>query len=80
MEYIGYILLFFGLIASLYWQVRFLVIAYGRSLLWFFGCLFVPGADVVFFLLNFRATRKPFGLAVLAALLAAVGGRIAGII
>jgi hypothetical protein len=42
---IGYVLLVLGLIYGLYWQIKFLTIAYDRSLWWLFGCLFVPFVD-----------------------------------
>jgi hypothetical protein len=76
---IGYMLFILGMIVSLYWQVRFLAVAYRRSLWWFFGCLFVPFVDLVFLFLNFKATWKPLGLAVGALMLAAVGARMAGV-
>ena len=76
---LGYALLGVGLIACLYWQVRFLVVAYNRSLWWFFGCLFVPFVDWIFFLLNIKATAKPFGLSLLGMLVACIGGWMAGV-
>src|SRR5437773_9659958 len=39
---LGYILLVVGVILGIVGEVMFLVVAYKRSLLWFFGCLFVP--------------------------------------
>jgi hypothetical protein len=79
MTTLGYILLVLGLIACLHWQVRFLVVAYNRSLWWFFGCLFVPLVDWIFLFLNFKATAKPFGLSLLGLLVAGVGGWMAGV-
>jgi hypothetical protein len=57
---LGYVLLAIGFIGCLYWQVRFLVLAYNQSLWWFFGCLFVPFVDWFFLFLNFKAAIKPF--------------------
>jgi FtsH-binding integral membrane protein len=79
MATLGYILLVLGLIATLYWQVRFLVVAYNRNLWWFFGCLFVPLVDWIFLFLNFKATAKPFGLSLLGLLVAGIGGWMAGV-
>ena len=79
MHVIGYILLILGLIGCLYWQIRFLVLAYHRSLLWFLGCLFVPFVDLVFLLLHFKIARKPFGLCLLGLIVAGFGGWMAGI-
>ena len=39
---LGYILLVVGVIIGIVGEVMFLVVAYKRSLLWFFGCLFIP--------------------------------------
>jgi hypothetical protein len=77
MAIIGYILLVVGLIASFYWQLRFLVVAYNQSLWWFFGCLFVPLVDLVFLCLHFKATAKPYGLSLLGLLVAFAGDWLA---
>ncbi len=76
---LGYILLSAGLLAALYGEVRFLVVAYKQSLWWFFGCLFVPLADWAFFLLNLKATIKPVACSLLGFVVAGVGGALAGI-
>jgi hypothetical protein len=80
MVLLGYILLTVGFIGGLYWQVRFLVLAYNQSLWWFFGCLFVPFVDWIFLFLNFKAAVKPFGLSLLGLLVAGLGGYLAGIV
>ncbi len=75
---IGYIVLGLGLLVGLYWQLRFLAVTYDRSVWWLLGCLFVPFVDFVFLWLNFKATRKAFGLSLLGLAVAAVGGWMAG--
>jgi len=75
---IGYTLLVLGIIFGLYWQIRFLVVAYSRSIWWFFGCLFVPFVDWVFLFLHFKVARKPFGLSLLGLIVAGLGGWMAG--
>ena len=80
MVVLGYILLAVGFIGCLYWQVRFLVLAYNQSLWWFFGCLFVPFVDWIFLFVNFKAAVKPFGLSLLGLLVAGLGGYMAGIV
>ena len=67
---LGYILLAVGFMGCLYWQVRFLVLAYNQSLWWCFGCLFVPFVDWFFLFLNFKVAVKPFGLSLLGLLVA----------
>jgi len=77
---VGYILLVLGFVVGLYWQVRFLVVTYNRSLWWFFGCLFVPFVDWIFLLLYFKDARKPFGLSLLGLIVAGLGGWMAGVV
>jgi FtsH-binding integral membrane protein len=77
---VGHILLAFGLVAGIVGDVMFLTVAYKRSLVWFFACLFVPIVCWLFFFLNMKATIKPFLLQVLGLLLAGVGCYMAGII
>ena len=77
---VGYMLLVLGFVVGLYWQVRFLVVAYNRSLWWFFGCLFVPFVDWIFLFLNFKDARKPFGLSLLGLIVAGLGGWMVGVV
>jgi len=79
MSIIGYILLILGCIICVVGEVMFLTVAYKRSLLWFFGCLFVPIIWLIFFFMNFRATARPFAVSVVGFLVACLGGRMAGI-
>ena len=73
MTLLGYILLWIGVTVALFGEVRFLVVAYHRSLLWYFGCLFVPLVDVTFFLLNFRKTWRPVVVSTFGILIALAG-------
>jgi FtsH-binding integral membrane protein len=75
----GYILLCLGIIIYLFGAVRFLAIAYRHNIWWFLGCLFIPIVSLIFFLLNIRATAKPFGLQIFGILLAGIGDWMAGI-
>jgi hypothetical protein len=77
---LGYILLFLGITVGLVSEVMFLTVAYKRSLWWFFGCLFIPIIEFVFFFLNFKATAKPFGLQILGLIIAGLGGLMAGVV
>ena len=76
----GYAILVIGGIVCLYGQVRFLVVAYNRNLWWFFGCLFVPFVDLIFLFRNFKAAIKPFALALLGLIMAALGAGMAGVV
>lgn len=75
----GYALLVIGVIACLYGQIRFLVVAYNKNLWWFFGCLFVPLVDWIFLFLNLKATVKPFAISLVGLIMAVVGACLAGI-
>jgi len=75
----GYILMVLGLLVGIYGELRFLVVAYNRSLLWFFGCLFVPFADLLFLFLNFRIAARPFAVSMLGLGLASLGFAMAGV-
>ncbi len=79
MTAIGCIVLVVGVVVSFAGGLRFLVIAYRRSLWWFFGCLFVPFVDTIFFILNFKATIKPVCLEFLGLLLVVLGSYLAGV-
>ena len=74
----GHILLVVGLITALAGEVMFLAVAFKRSFWWFFGCLFVPLVDIVFLILNFRRTAKPFGIALLGLVVAGLGDYLTG--
>ena len=80
MYVLGYILLAVGVIIEIAGTVMFLVVAYKRSLWWFFGCLLVPLVSLVFFCLNFKATIRPIGLQIVGLLLAAIRCHVAGVI
>ena len=76
---VGYIILVLGFILAIYWQVRFLAVAYNRSVWWLLGCLFIPFADFLFLVLHFKASRKAFGLCLVGLAVAGLGGWMAGI-
>jgi len=75
----GYILLVLGVVASIVGEIMFLTVAFKRSLLWFFGCLFIPLVALIFFFLNMKATIKPFAMAWLGAIVAFYGAYMAGL-
>jgi len=76
----GHIFLVVGIMVALVGNVMFLAVAFRRSLWWFLGCLFIPLVDIVFLLLNLKATAKPFGISVLGLLVAALGAWMAGVV
>jgi hypothetical protein len=80
MTLLGNALLGFGVIVCLCGQVRFLVVAYNRSLGWFFGCLFVPLVDWIFLFLNLKATIRLFALSLFGLIMAGLGAWMAGVV
>jgi FtsH-binding integral membrane protein len=76
MNVIGYILFGVGFLAVLLGEILFLTVAYKRSFLWFFGCLFVPIVCWIFFFFNMKATIRPLALQISGLILAAVGGHL----
>jgi len=79
MSLFGYTILVVGAITCLYGQLRFLAVAYNRNLWLFFGCLFLPFVNLIFFLLNMKATTKPFVVSLAGLIMAAFGAWVAEI-
>jgi hypothetical protein len=73
MNVLGDILVLIGFMIYLFGDARFLVVAYHRSLLWYFGCVFIPFAGLAFFLLNFRKTWRPVVVSTFGILIAVAG-------
>jgi len=73
MTLLGYILVGIGGIVGLIGDLKFLVVAYRRSLFWFFGSLFLPLVGLIFFLLNVKETWRPVMLSTIGFLIAAMG-------
>jgi hypothetical protein len=59
MEWIGFILIFVGVIAALCGEVMILTEAYKRGLILFLACLIVPLVWVIFVALNLKKTALP---------------------
>jgi hypothetical protein len=78
MTAIGYMLFGLGCILGLFGEVKFLVVAYRRSLWWFFGCLFIPLVALLFFLLNIKATWRPVLVSTVGFIIAGIGYRAGG--
>ena len=76
----GYILAVIGCIAALVGELLMLTVAYKRGLGWFLGCLFLaPLFWVPLLAVQFKATAKPFAIALIGLIFVAVGGSMAGI-
>lgn len=77
---LGYILFYVGCVVGLGGYGVLLVTARKHGWAWFWGCLFLPVIGLIFFLLNVKATWKPFVAALVGLLLAAGGSQLAGIV
>jgi hypothetical protein len=75
---LGYILFWLGFIVCLVGNLMFLAIVFRDSLVWFFGCLFVPVVDLFYFLLHPKQTWKPMVIAAVGCLASITGYCLAG--
>jgi len=76
----GYILAVSGLIACLFGEIRMLALAYRRGFGWLLSCLLLaPLCWLALLAVDFKATLRPFVLAIVGLFSAAVGGAMAGI-
>lgn len=78
MALIGFILFWSGLFLWLAGNLMFLSVVFRHSVAWFFGCAFIPLADLVYFLFNVKQTWKPMALATAGCLIAVIGCCIDG--
>jgi hypothetical protein len=74
---LGYILFWLGMAAWVAGSLMFLAVAFRYSIAWFFGCLFVPFADVAYFLLYPKQTWKPLLIGTVGMLVAGIGHLLA---
>ena len=76
----GYILVVLGCIACLIGEIRMLALAYRRGFLWLLSCLLLaPLCWLALLAADFKSTARPFALAVVGVVVAAVGGSMAGL-
>ena len=73
MMVLGSVLFWIGLIVWITGEVRLLALAYRQSLVWFFGCLFVPFVSWIFFLLNVKQAWKSVVVATVGFILTGTG-------
>ena len=80
MMVLGYILFYVGCVVGIGGEVMFLATARKHGWVWFWGCLFLPAVGLIFFLLNVKATWKPFVASLVGLVVAAAGSQLAGIV
>jgi hypothetical protein len=78
MTALGSILFWLGMIVWAIGDLMFLAVVFRYSLVWFFGCLFVPLLDWVYFAFNPQKTWKPTLIATVGCLMTAAGYWLGG--
>ena len=73
METLGMILVGLGVIVSLIGSIWFLVVAFRESVLWGLGCLLLSPVSLIFLILHFGDSIKPFGVSFLGSVLTIIG-------
>ena len=73
MSLLGNIIIWVGCIIYLVGEAKFMVVAYRRSLPWFFGYLFIPLVGLLFFLLNIRKTWQSVVLQIVGLVIVVAG-------
>jgi hypothetical protein len=74
----GITLFCLGMLVWFVGNLMFLAVVFRYSLIWFFGCLFVPLLDWVYFAFNLKRTWKPTLIATVGCLIAGAGYWLAG--
>ncbi len=62
MDIIAFTLLLLGLVIFVVGGIGFLIAAFRESIWWGLGCLFIPIVQIIFLIVHWQATRKPFSL------------------
>ncbi len=73
---VGCIIFWIGLIVWTIGNLMFLAVVFRYSAAWFLGCMFVPFADLIYFLLYMKQTWKPMLLGAAGCLTTFVGSWI----
>jgi len=73
MSIIAGLLVFGGAITAFIGGIWILVLAFQKSVLWGLGCLVIPLVSLVFVIMNWEETKKPFGINVLGAVIMVIG-------
>lgn len=60
MEILGIACLVIGLIIALVFGIQLLILAFKESILWGLGSLFVPFVSLIFIIMFWDKTKKPF--------------------
>lgn len=78
MELLGSALSFIGLVIAFIGGIWFLIVAFNESILWGIGCLLVPFVSIVFLIMNFDESKKPFFINLGGIILVVIGMFLSG--
>jgi hypothetical protein len=78
MVWVGVVLLVVGAIIEIVGLIRFLMAAFGESILWGLGTLLVPFVGLIFLFMHSDKALRPFIWMVLGGVLAGIGAAISG--
>ena len=60
MEIVGLICIVIGLVISLVYGIKLLIIAFKTFILWGLGSIFVPFVGLIFVIMHWQETKSPF--------------------
>ena len=78
MEIIGLICFVIGLVISLVYSIKILIIAFKTSILWGLGSIFVPFVGLIFIIMYWQETKSPFLRSLLAIPFFIIGAILSG--
>ena len=74
----GMVLAILGVILALVGGIGILIAAFRESVVWGIGCLLLPIISIIFVIMHWEETKKPFLLKIAGIVLLVVGGAMSG--
>jgi hypothetical protein len=71
-------LLLIGWLVSLVGGIMLLIVAFKENILWGLGCIFVPFVALIFIVMHWEASKKPFFIELAGAVLVIIGILLGG--
>jgi len=73
MEILATVVMIAGALVSIIGGIWFLVVAFQESVLWGLGCIFVPFVSLIFLIMNFGESWKPFVMSMAGSAVVVIG-------
>ena len=73
MTAIASILLLLGWLVSIIGGIMLLIVAFKESILWGLGCIFIPFVALIFIVMHWEQSKKPFFIELAGAVLVIIG-------